>query len=559
MSSIQARPVRNIMVSEFVEMLQSRIGLKGSTQMLRLDDDFGKYADDPVAFGRELLREEFTDDIVEMMYSFRDNPITIGKSANAVGKTHGAARCIVWFFCVFKQSQVYTAAAPPVSNLSRLLWGEIKAILEKNIHLFKKFSIGNGMWFSRAPQSFVTGVAIPQQGTPEQRKAKFSGKHAPALAFVFDEGDAIPSEVYEATESCMSGGHARLLVLFNPRHQAGTLYQMERKKMASVVKITAFTHPNVTSGENLIPGAVTREQTVRRINEWTRPLTPDEIRTLDLKDTSIFKVPDFLEGCTASSFGGDFTYPPLKGGYRIVDNPAFSYMVLGEYPSMSTYQLIDRKWIDRAVENWQAYVKHNGEMLTGNRHLRKAGLDVAEFGIDRNVLTIKDGNFIPRQRVWAGVDPVTTGDLAYSIMAENSVNEIAVDSTGVGAGVAPQIRRHGAIAHRIMTASGATDEAMLNEGTLFGQFGNMRDQGFWALREWLRLNEEACLPPDDELIEELLALEYHKDKREKVKITDSEALRGILKRSADKAHSIMQIFCDPGQDSSAEVYEEAYA
>lgn len=36
-----------------------------------------------------------------------------------------------------EKSQVYTAAAPPESNLKKLLWGEIGSIVEKHPDLFK--------------------------------------------------------------------------------------------------------------------------------------------------------------------------------------------------------------------------------------------------------------------------------------------------------------------------------------------------------------------------------------------------------------------------------------
>ena len=94
--------------------------------------DYSKYQDDPVAFGQEVLGETYTDDVKVMMESVRDNPITIAKSANATGKTHGAARVAVWWYKSFPDSQVYTAAAPPESNLKKLLWGEIGSITEKH-------------------------------------------------------------------------------------------------------------------------------------------------------------------------------------------------------------------------------------------------------------------------------------------------------------------------------------------------------------------------------------------------------------------------------------------
>ena len=54
--------------------------------------EFSQYQADPVGFGEQILGEAFTDDVKKLMESVRDNPITLAKSANAVGKTHAAAR-----------------------------------------------------------------------------------------------------------------------------------------------------------------------------------------------------------------------------------------------------------------------------------------------------------------------------------------------------------------------------------------------------------------------------------------------------------------------------------
>ena len=85
--------------------------------------DFLKFQDDPVGFGEKVLGETFTGDVVRLMASVRDHVITVAKSANATGKTHAAARIAVWFFKSFPESQVYTAAAPPESNLKKLALG----------------------------------------------------------------------------------------------------------------------------------------------------------------------------------------------------------------------------------------------------------------------------------------------------------------------------------------------------------------------------------------------------------------------------------------------------
>ena len=178
--------------------------------------DFEKYKDDPVLFCEEVLGETLTDDVKRLMESVRDNTITIAKSANAVGKTHAAGGLAVWAYKCFAGSQVITAAAPPEANLKKILWSEIGHRVESHPKVFKNDK-QMVLEVSRSAKSFLIGVTIPTAGTETQREAKFSGKHAPYLFFIIDEGDAVPDEVYKGIESCISGGHTRVLVMFNPR------------------------------------------------------------------------------------------------------------------------------------------------------------------------------------------------------------------------------------------------------------------------------------------------------------------------------------------------------
>lgn len=233
-------------------------------------ENYNAYQSDPVGFGEQVLGEFYTDEVKTLMESVRDNPVTVAKSANAVGKTHSAARIAVWWFKCFKDSQVFSSAAPPEANLKKLLWGEISSIVEKYPKVFKSDNL-KSLHIERSAQNFITGVTIPMSGTVAQREAKFSGKHSPYLLFIVDEGDAVPDEVFRGVESCMSGGHARLLIMFNPRAEAGEVYRMERDGRANVVHLSAFKHPNVITGKDQIPGAVSCMTTIRRINQWCRP------------------------------------------------------------------------------------------------------------------------------------------------------------------------------------------------------------------------------------------------------------------------------------------------
>jgi hypothetical protein len=506
--------------------MAERLGLADDTE------DFSVYQDNPVGFGEEVLGETYTDEVKALMESVRDHPVTIGRSANAVGKTHGAARVAVWFYKVFKDCQIYTGAAPPEANLKKLLWGEIGSITEKHPKVFESDNL-KILHIARSAQSFISGVTIPTSGTEAQREAKFSGKHSPHLLFILDEGDAIPDEVYRGIESCMSGGHARLLVMYNPRAEMGEAYRMERDGKANVVQLSAFNHPNVVTGEDRIPGAVTRETTVRRINEWCRPLVDGEP-----VDSECFELPDFLVGEIAKSQSG-YNYSPLQSGWYKIMEPAFAYMVLGQYPAKGSTQLISKEWISKARSRWDVYVAENGE-IPPKHTTGTMGQDVGEFGTDANVAAFRYGGFVERLVIWQGVDTLVTGDRAIDEYKKRNISKANVDATGIGAGVAPHMQRGDCSAIPVKVASSPT------ETTELGEFYILRDQLWWACREWLRTDPGAMLPPDEQLIQELQTPTYE-IQNGKLRVMKKATMRELLKRSPDRADALCLTFYQPGR------------
>ena len=335
-------------VDRFGGLLQTLLTPEGVCQAFGVSP-YAKYADDPVRFCEEVLGDTLTDDIKKVMRSVWDNPITIAKSCNGPGKSHGAGRiAVAWYKC-HEHAQVYTAAAPPERNLKKILWGEIGSIVEDHPGLFTEDEV-TSLNIQRKKKQFLCGVTIPTSGTEQERISKFSGKHAPYLLFILDEGDGIMDEIYTAIETCRSGGiKAHLLIMFNPKSQIGEVYRMERDKRANVIQLSAFSHPNVITGEQKIPGAVTRDATVRRINEWCRHLHEDEEH-----GENCFELPDFLEGTTTETAVKGTFYPALRPGWYKIMEPAFSYMVLGEYPAEGSRQLISRDSAIMARQRWDA-------------------------------------------------------------------------------------------------------------------------------------------------------------------------------------------------------------
>jgi hypothetical protein len=270
---------------------------------------------------------------------------------------------------------------------------------------------------------------------------------------------------------------------------------MIRDHRANVVHLSAFNHPNVVSGKDQIPGAVNRETTVRRINQWCRPLSDNE-----QADGECFELPSFLGGATAKSQSGQ-EYPPLVPGWYKIMEPAFSYMVLGQYPVLGSTQLISKEWVAKARSRWDSYVAKNGEQPPFHTSAIM-GLDVGEFGTDSNVACFRYGGYVERLIAWGGIDTIATADRAKAEFRARSVSLVNVDGTGIGAGVAPYLQREGINATSVMVASKPT------ESTELGEFRILRDQLWWACREWLRTDPGSMLPPDEMLIEELCVPTY---------------------------------------------------
>jgi len=518
-----------------------------------------KYQSDPVAFCTQVLGDRFTDDIKKVMLSVRDNPVTIARSCNGPGKSFGAARIATWFFCVYNDAKVFLTAAPPLENLKNILWGELATVVNRNPHLFAGCRIRRldvRRYFEKdvgresEDASFIAGLTIPTSGTAEQRQTKFSGKHSPHLLFIVDEGDAVPEEVYRGIESCMSGGMARLLILFNPKAMSGPIYLKEKDKQANVIKLSAFSHPNVITGQDIFPGAVDRQTTVRRINEWTRPLTQDECKPKDKSDIDVFAVPDFLVGTTATALDGRM-YDPLPPGKRKIVEPAFSYMVLGEYPAQSEFQLINREWVETAQRHWREYRDHYGEYPpVGVKPLM--GVDVAEMGTDYSCACFRYGSYVPRFTRWYGIDSDATAVKALELYRLHNVEIAMIDATGYGSAVAPSMVRMDREQHKdhlpydpVRAGSIKVADAPLKFiETELGKFYMLRDQLWWACREWLRTDPKAMLPPDPYLADELCTPTYNTNfnERGKIKIMDKKEMRELLRRSPDRADALCLTF-----------------
>ncbi len=199
----------------------------------------------------------------------------------------------------------------------------------------------------------------------------------------------------------------------------------------------------------------------------------------------------------------------------------YEHIYLGFPNESSETALFTYKDLDRARNR---RVKPEGAIVLG--------LDVARYGDDSSVITKKHGLkvFPLLQRTKLGGDEVANWGMAcYNNM---SADAIVVDTIGTGGTVYDLLVRQGVFAIDGNNAMQATDP---------DRYKNKRAESYWKLSQSIKKGLIE-LPDDDDLAEELLAIEYFFDTAGRIQILDKKKIKEVLGRSPDKADSVALTF-----------------
>jgi len=168
------------------------------------------------------------------------------------------------------------------------------------------------------------------------------------------------------------------------------------------------------------------------------------------------------------------------------------------------------------------------------------GIDVARFGDDKSCITLRQGRVLLRQVVFGGHDVVdVAGRAKEEYKAQmGDIAQIAVDTIGIGSGVADILRREfGDIVVDVNSSLRMSD----------GQNYNLRAKMWRDMREWLKVG--ASIPNDPELITDLTALQYgYKGGDLLLESKQDAKKRGI--KSPDRADSLALTFAYPPEKTS---------
>lgn len=326
---------------------------------------------DPLWFITVLLAIKIiTDQQVQILRSVRDHRRTAAPSGHGVGKTFLAACVVLWFLFCFPGSKILTTA-PTWFQVENLLWREVRQILSRSA--FALYCEAALTTLNLSDEWFAIGLSTNDA-------TRFQGIHAPYVLIIFDEATGVDMEIWEAAEGVAIGPNDRFLAIGNPTDPTSQFKHVCDSELWNVIHLNAEEHPNVISGKEIIPGAVTKEWIDERLAEYGG------------RDTALYRA-----------------------------------RVLGKFPEQGDDMLISLADVERAQKRW----------VSPNGNAKALGVDVARFGSDETIeVEIFENGLVGTPKAFRGQDTMKT---AGSIKA-HSAERKAVDDSGLGGGVTDRLK-----------------------------------------------------------------------------------------------------------------------
>ena len=447
--------------------------------------EYSKYEDDPNGFCREVLRCEPWSKQLEMAELVRDNPRTVCVTANGLGKDWMTARMALWH--VFARRGFCILTGPTERQVKQILMREVRRA------------------FARAPELpgdlYAMELRVGESGEcgiiafTSDNADRLTGFHHPRLLICVTEGQGVAEDAYEAVQACVTGPENRTFIYGNPTRPTGPFYRVAHSDNWTSLTIRADEHPNVISGREEIPGAVSKE--------WIESMR--------------------------SEYGGA--------------SSIFRSRVLAQFPTESVEGLIRRDWLEAAFDRHES-----GDLedkAWRGRHV--LALDVARFGPDASVLADIQGPVVQSLTLWRGASLTESAakvmDFGDRIAAETFGCEkylgrsagkrptVYVDEPGLGGGAIDILKAKGYPARAFNGANKPMSDYS-------GRFLNMRAQSHWAFRTALEKNLIA-LPREELLLEEALSVEWQINSAGRIQILGKELLRKELGRSPDRLDAVV--------------------
>lgn len=207
------------------------------------------------------------------------------------------------------------------------------------------------------------------------------------------------------------------------------------------------------------------------------------------------------------------------------DSDFVKVRVRGVFPAAGSNQFIGSDIVD-ACRTYKA---------AGYESLPKVlGVDVARFGDDQTVFTIRQGRKVWPQERFRKNDTMWIADKVYELNYRNNFDAIFIDGVGVGGGVVDRLRQLGLDSIIDVNAGGkAHDDA---------KYFNKRAEMWGRLRDYIK--DGAEIPDDNELAYDISAPEYGFTGKQQIQLEKKEDMKKRGLASPDNGDSLALTFAE---------------
>ncbi|MFY7962524.1 MAG: hypothetical protein ACOVVK_20775 [Elsteraceae bacterium] len=442
---------------------------------MRLEENrpgFARWAEDPVAFITDCLKETLWSRQATIARALRDHRRVAVPSCHDAGKSFLASRLVAWWVATRPAGQSFVVtSAPTFAQVRAILWREIRAAHRK----------GKLPGALNRTEWWINGALVAFGRKPaDDDMTSFQGIHAKHVLVVFDEACGVPQPLWDAAETLIANAESKLFAIGNPDDPASAFARACRPGSGwEVLPIDALETPNLT-GE----------------------VIPDSLRDLLI----------------SAEWVAD------KRRHWGESSALYLAKVRGQFPEVGGDGLLSPALVRAAMNRaWSP-----GEPV-------RVGVDVARFGRDRSVLTLRRGSCLKVLEVLEGVDTMRVAGAVAQALRQHVGAAAIVDEIGLGAGVLDRLREQGLPAFGVNVARPAQERE---------RFVNRRAELWWALRERFVEGEIALDPQAKELAAELTGLRWSVDSRGRIAVESKEAMRRRGEASPDLADAAMLAFAE---------------
>lgn len=306
-------------------------------------------------------------------------------------------------------------------------------------------------------------------------KESLQGGHSENYVIFVDEASGVSEEAFDILLGTLStGSGGRFILVSNPVRSAGRFYEIFNRELGSWKKLFF----SAFDSPNVNP-------------EWI-----EEMRETYGEDSDLYRM-----------------------------------RVLGQFPRVGVAQFISSDVVEEAIRN----TLHPHSYLNFPKMM---GVDIARFGDDSTVFTLRQGQKLLDFRVFKGLDTMEVAVKVAEFAAIHQPNRIFIDSIGVGAGTFDRCKDLKLPVSEVIVSNKSTEPNI---------YCNLRSQLWGKMKDWL--SNGADLPTisrdkDTNLASQFTSMEYFYNNKMQVQLMSKKDLKKMGHESPDIADSLSLTFAD---------------